>query len=694
MNPLISKENSDIYILIVDDDDVTRTTTAKVLEKTGYQVISVNNGQDAINLCMDKLPDLVLLDLMMPGLNGYDTCKALRSLTDHNLLPIITLTGLNDLESIDKAFESGSTDFITKPINWSLLIQRVRYALRTRDLFRELVKSKKKLSKAFNIARIGYWEYDSTNQTFYIFDETKYLLGLNKSSYTAEELLAFTSAEDRKKIESRISTTLNSGTPYLLKHSFINHSGTELILNQQGELINRGDRKVIIGTLQDITKQTRDEKKIHFHRYYDESTSLPNKEFFIKKLTQITQDDSYQSLTAVIYLSFDKLQNIGSTIGSHFIDEFLICSCKRIIDSVPEIDEISRIGDVTIGFLLKNNKSSEQIEAICTLIIQLFKFPLKVFSSEFHTNLSIGISLYPYDGDANTLINNTSMAHKNCIDMGGSKYLFFNKEMNTLSNKNILLENKMRSALKNNEFTAFFQPQICTETNSLTGMEALARWIEPDGNFIYPDTFIPIAEESGLIIELGRSILFQSCVFAKHLSDKNMGDIRVGVNLSALQFSDNYLIKNIEAALNETGLDPSQLEIEITESTAMTDIDHAISTLNKIRELGIKTSMDDFGTGYSSLSYLQKLPLDTLKIDQSFIRPIGPNGENSEIAKAIINMGIGLNMQLIAEGAEEKYHYDLLKELGCHEVQGYYFSKPVAQKDFEFFITDQINSKF
>lgn len=694
MNSLIDKSIPEICILVVDDDDVTRTTISKVLEKTGYQVKSVNNGQDAIKSCIDKIPDLVLLDLMMPGLNGYDTCKGLRSLTDHNLLPIITLTGLNDIESIGKAFEAGSTDFITKPINWSLLIQRVRYALRTRDLFRELVKSKSKLSKALNIARIGYWEYDSINDTIYVFDETKYLLGLNKSSCSLDELLSFTRSDDRIKIKSKFKETLNSGSPYILKHSFINQNGIELILNQQGELIDRGGHKFIIGTLQDITKQVRDEEKIHFHRYYDESTSLPNKEHFIEQLNQVIQDDSNQSLTAIVYLSLDKLQNIGSTIGSHFIDEFIICSCKKLSQNIPEIKEISRVGDTTIGFLLNNNKSIGQIEGICLLIIQLFNLPIKVFSSEFQSTLSMGISLYPYDGDANTLINNAATAHKSCIDIGGSKYLFYNKEMNTLANKAILIESKMLSALKNNEFIAFFQPQICTETNSLTGMEALARWIEPDGNFIYPDTFIPIAEDSGLIIELGRSILFQSCQFTKYLSDKKLVNIRTGVNLSALQFSDNYLIKNIQKVLDETGLDPNQLEIEITESTAMTDIKHAISTLNIIRDMGIKTSMDDFGTGYSSLSHLQKLPLDTLKIDQSFIRPIGPNGENSEIARAIIAMGLGLNMKLIAEGAEEKYHYDLLKELGCHEVQGYYFSKPIAQKDFEFFITDQLNTKF
>jgi EAL domain-containing protein (putative c-di-GMP-specific phosphodiesterase class I) len=254
--------------------------------------------------------------------------------------------------------------------------------------------------------------------------------------------------------------------------------------------------------------------------------------------------------------------------------------------------------------------------------------------------------------------------------------------MNDYANEKIALEQHMRQALENHEFSAYFQPQINSQTGQLSGMEALTRWIKPDGEIVPPDTFISLAEETEIILDLGKEILRQSCQFAKYLQANRHASIRVGVNLSSIQFTDKNLLQTISDALSEFKLNPEQLEIEITESIAMTDISYAIDILTQIRNMGIKISMDDFGTGYSSLSYLQKLPLDTLKIDQSFIRPIGPNGENSEIARAIIAMGHSLNLHLIAEGAEHAYHYKILKELGCHEIQGYFFSKPLSSDDF------------
>jgi len=694
MNYFSQRPDSEIEILIVDDDAVTRKTLTAVLKKAGYIVESCENGQDAINYCTNRLPDLVLLDVMMPGIDGYDTCIALRNLTDQNLLPIITLTGLNDIKSIDKAFESGSTDFITKPINWSLLTQRVKYALRSRELFTALDKNKKQLSKALHIARIGYWEYDNSNNQLTILDDTKFMLGLNDNDYSLEQFLNHTTEEEAIDIKNCIENTLKNGTPYNLQHTFRNPDGVELTLTHQGELAEDKNSRRIIGTLQDITRQIDVENKLYFHRYFDPESSLPNKEHLLLQLNKIIDNKFYEKLTGVIYLSLDKLRSISQPMGSDFTSQFILQAASAIENQFKDIKEITRISNTSIGFLVNDFSTKEQIKILCHSLIKLFERPLVIDNSEYHTTISIGCSIYPYDDDAKTLLKNTDIANTNCIAQGGSKVLFYTKSMDTDANDRIMLEKKMRAAIKNNEFHAFFQPQIDTATSTLTGMEALARWIEPDGNIIFPDTFIPLAEESELIIDIGNVILRQACHFSKYLLNKGYGNIRAGVNLSALQFSDKNLISNIEEALHDSNLPPQLLEIEITESIAMTDIANAISTLQTIRDMGIKTSMDDFGTGYSSLSYLQKLPLDTLKIDQSFIRPIEANEENTEIAKTIIAMGQSLNMHLIAEGAEEKYHYEFLKKNGCHEVQGYYFSKPVDCAGFEDFILNQLKDKF
>lgn len=681
-------EHNNANILIVDDDNISRITIKKVLEKSGYTVATAESGAQAIEICIDQLPDLILLDVIMPGLNGYETCAALRNIADYNLLPILMLTGLDDMESIDKAFRSGGTDFITKPLNWPLLTQRVRYALRTRDLFNELNASKLKLTKAQNIAKIGYWEFDPDNEILTLSTEAVSLLGQTKNKFTLDEFLHSVSPIEALQIRSEIKQVLSTGISYSLDHSFTSEQGLELTLNHHAEVSTLNNEKIIIGTFQDISERIEAEEQIYFHKYYDPDTSLPNKEYLAHQLDKITENDSNESLTGVLFLSFDKLRSIGSTIGSSFVNMFLTTSANRIQKSIPEIKEITRTGGTTLGFIIPNIYSSEQLEAICTLLIQLFRQPLNIENAEYHTTLSIGATIYPYDDNIHDLLNNAATAHKRCISEGGSQYLFYRKDMDDRANELIILEDKMRKALLNKEFSAFFQPQINTENFTITGMEALARWIEPDGTMIFPDTFIPLAEETEIIIDLGREILMQACRFSHYLKENNFGQIRTGVNLSALQFSDDMLIPNIKSALEETGLSPSLLEIEITESIAMTDINHAVKTLTTIRDMGIKTSMDDFGTGYSSLSYLQKLPLDTLKIDQSFIRPIQANGKNSEIAKAIIAMGHSLNMHLIAEGAEEEYHYQFLKDQGCHEVQGYYFSKPISTANFEEFSRD------
>jgi len=685
-NIALNQDTADTTILVVDDDRISRLTIRKVLEQSGYQIITAENGEKAIEQCLLSLPDLVLLDLIMPGLDGFQTCAAIRNLANYNLLPILMLTGLDDMESIDKAFQSGATDFITKPLNWPLLSQRVRYALRTRDLFNQLNSSQKKLSKAQTIARIGYWEYNPQTEIIQLSGETSTLLSINQTNFHIDEFLKRLSHIERLEIRSLFDNTLDNGKAYSIDHSFTTDYGLELTLNQQAELSNHSNNKLLVGTFQDITERVEAEKKIYFHRYFDADTSLPNKDHMLLQLNNVIDDQSFTLLCGVLAITFDKLRSIGSMIGHEFVGEFLKSSSERIIKNINEVREVTRLSNNSVGLIVSNIHTIDQLENICKLLIELFRNPVEIDQHEYHTTLSIGVSIYPYDDEANNILNNAITAQKKCIAEGGSKFLFYHKEMDNQANEFLVLESKMRKALNNNEFVAFFQPQIDTASNSITGMEALARWIDEDGNLMFPDRFIPLAEETEMIIELGKHILFQACEFAQQLYQNKLGAIRTGVNLSAMQFADKNLIPDIKQALESSGLKPELLEIEITESIAMTDISHAVNTLSRIRDMGIKTSMDDFGTGYSSLSYLQQLPLDTLKIDQSFIRPIGPNGENSEIARAIIAMGRSLKMHLIAEGAEEAHHYQFLIDQGCDEVQGYYFSKPVSAANFKTFV--------
>lgn len=581
----------------------------------------------------ENLPDLVLLDVVMPGLDGYQTCAALRNIADYNKLPILILTGLDDMDSIDKAFQSGATDFITKPLNWPLLSQRVRYALRTRDLFSELSTSQQKLSKAQSIAKLGYWEYDPVNDKIRMANETVTLLGIEKYIFPLDEFLERLGKDDAVKMRQSIKTTLENSAPYTLDHLFKTDVGIDLSLTQHAELSNIKGEKLIIGTFQDITERVEAERKIYFHQYFDSETSLPNREHFQMLLNKIIDNTSKDHLFGVMSITFDKLRSIGSTIGSDFISQFIKTASHKILDNVDGIKELSRLSNNSVGILSTAFHRIDEIEKIGKSLIELFRQPLEINDENYHTTLSIGITIFPYESDAYKLFNNAVTAQIKCIAEGGSKFLFYHQDMDRQATEIIALEDKMRKAVANNEFHAYFQPQIRTEDDSIIGMEALARWFQADDQMIFPDRFIPLAEETELILDIGKHILLQACKFSRALSDKLGCDIRAGVNLSALQFADRHLLDYIREAIETTHISPQNLEIEITESIAMTDISHAVNTLSKIRDMGIKTSMDDFGTGYSSLSYLQKLPLDTLKIDQSFIRPIGPAGKTVKLLK-------------------------------------------------------------
>lgn len=678
-------------ILVVDDDLVTRKTLVKILRNSGYTLLEADNGNIAIDIFNEHNPDLVLMDVIMPIMDGYEACSRLRKFTDYQNLPILMLTGLSDVESVDKAFDAGATDFITKPINWSLLEQRVRYALRATEMHKSLQRQQAKLTQAQRIARLGYWEMEIGSDDIICSLELLELLNLNTSfnHQTISKFLKFVHPDDLEEFTQKFEHAIENALPFQIEHRLIRQDNVEMYVQQQTEIIfdASGSPVSIIGTLQDISELKSAEALISHQRYYDSLTDLPNRKQFTDRANKIiTQPEYRHEIIAICLVGIDKLKNINETLGHDIVDDIILAYTQRLKTVSIGNPFISRYLDDTFALLITDLKNFNQVSDLVQQITNLNNQPVWVGENELHIQTSIGLSLYPVDNDDfDTILKGAENALNRAREGGGNQSVYYSEKMNREAHNRLEIERDMRKGLERNEFVVYYQPQIENKSGMVCGMEALVRWQHPEKGLIPPLHFIPIAEETGLIKSLGASVLRDSCIQTKKWNDAGIGKLRVGVNLSAVQMSDKGFYDEVISILKESQLPPSLLDLEITESMAVHDIDNVISILNKFQEKDITISMDDFGTGYSALNYLRQLPLDIIKIDRSFVKDIG-QGDDGSIAKAVIAMSHSLGMSVIAEGVETEAQLDFMLENNCEEIQGFYYSQPLPADEFEAFV--------
>ena len=394
------------------------------------------------------------------------------------------------------------------------------------------------------------------------------------------------------------------------------------------------------------------------------------------------ESDKNEKLLAVVFIGIDRFKNINETLGHSVGDDLLIQIADRL--SVIEDSFLARYsGDVFAMSISKMNTIDKAIFAT-SQIRELLSQPFSTMGNELYITVSIGVSVYPLCyGGKDQLLSHAESAMYYSKDSGGNRVSCFDQKMTIKGKRRLYIETDLRKAIDNDQFEIYYQPQVSVQNRRLIGMEALIRWNHPEHGLILPEEFIPVAEETGLILPIGRWVLEKATQQVSEWINKGHGLLRVGVNLSPLQFEDKNLVKEIHNALTSTGLPPCALDIELTESAAMRDIKQTIDILSQFREMGIQTSMDDFGTGYSSLSYLKMMPLHTLKIDRAFIKDISQTGKNGELAEMIISMCHTLGLNVIAEGVETEEHMQFLVNHECIEAQGYLFSPPMPASDFE-----------
>ncbi|GAB7389210.1 hypothetical protein BSNK01_30480 [Bacillaceae bacterium] len=425
-----------------------------------------------------------------------------------------------------------------------------------------------------------------------------------------------------------------------------------------------------------LEKYTRQMKR---QAYYDHLTDLPNRRLFNKKLSRLLEEvrENGQTL-AVMFIDLDRFKLINDVFGHAVGDQLLKLVAERLKFCLRYEDIISRIGGDEFTVVLPG-MTQQTAEPVAQRILDVLTQPFMIEGHELFVTPSIGISLYPEDGDdADTLIRNADTAMYRAKDQGKNNYQFFTSEMREAFFKKIRLEEDLRKALKRQEFLILYQPQVNVQSGQITGMEALLRWKHPELGLISPADFIPIAEETGLIVPIGEWVMRTVCRENKALQEAGFPPLRVAINLSAQQVQQQDFVQTVKRILEETGMDPRRLSLEITESTAMQYVDLTIEKLQRLKELGIQISIDDFGTGYSSLSYLRRFPINTLKIDKSFVNDINSNTDNTSIITTIIAMARNMKLNVIAEGVETVEQLNFLRKNHCYEVQGYLFGKPLS----------------
>lgn len=444
---------------------------------------------------------------------------------------------------------------------------------------------------------------------------------------------------------------------------------------------------------EDITTRRHTEEKIRYLAYYDALTDLPNRELLKDRLTlALAHAHRNGQMLAVIFLDLDHFKAINDTLGHSAGDQLLQEVAKRLLSCLREGDTIARMGGDEFTLLLPQISQPEDATVVARKILEALSPSFQLEGHDLHITCSMGIALYPNDGqDAQALLKSADTALYRAKASGRNNYHFHTSTMNAKAFERLILENGLRRSLSQGEFMIYYQPQISLHSKQIVGMEALLRWQHPELGLIPPIKFIPLAEETGLIVSIGEWLLYSVCAQNKIWQDTGFPPLRVAVNLSARSFKQQNLLETIKRVLRETRLDPNYLELELTESTLMENAEATIKTLQELKAMGIHLSIDDFGTGYSSLSYLKRFPIDTLKIDQSFVQDILIDSEDISIATLIIIIAHSLKLKVIAEGVETQEQLIFLRSQGCDEVQGYLFSQPLPVEAFTQFLREGEN---
>ncbi|KKL35668.1 diguanylate cyclase [Burkholderia contaminans FFH2055] len=677
-------EHDDVpTILIIDDDAMTRLLVVETLEPEGFRVEEATGPDEGIDAFLHHRPAVVLLDVEMPGGDGFACCRRLRAMPEGRRVPIVMLTGNDDDASIASAFDAGATDFVSKPMRWKLLGYRIRYLLRAAATVETLATTQISLTHAQALAHVGNWEYQAGRADGYWSPELYRILGVDpeRTSPAFERLLQAVPADEQPLLIQSYTSLRVEGVPFSIEHRLIHADGTERHVLHQAESGRDLNHAIILrGIVQDITERKMQQGRIEYLANHDALTGLPNRNLLSDRMGQaMSHTRRTGQLIAVMVLDLDRFKHVNDTFGHSIGDGLLQRVAERLKAAVRDGDTVARLGGDEFVVMLVNLSTQSDADAVAQKILRTFAAPFTLEGHNLHVTTSIGVSLCPTDGvDAETLLKTADAALYCAKERGRNGYSFYTRELGARVEERTVLENALHQAVANGELELFYQPKVDLKTGQISGVEALIRWRRPGIGVTPPDRFIPIAEETGLILPIGEWVLRTACAQAVAWHRNGFPPIRIAVNLSARQFRQQNVAELVRTILEQTGLPPSWLELELTESVLMQDCDSIVRTLRELKALGVVLSLDDFGTGYSSLSYLKDLPIDVVKIDKSFLSDVTTSAEGASLTRSIIAMAESLHMETVAEGVETEAQLSFLNRHRCHAMQGYYFSHPVT----------------
>jgi diguanylate cyclase (GGDEF)-like protein/PAS domain S-box-containing protein len=680
-------------ILVAEGDRDARVAICDALKASGFVVEEAEDGLQAISAFLRLRPEVVILDVEMPQLDGFEVCAALRRIAPCVPVPILMLAGRQDGASISRAHELGATDFATKPVNVSLLGHRLRYLLGAAETLTELRRSETLRAAAQRAAQMGHWEWDVAAHRFFWSPEVHQIFGTAPDEFqpTLEALLSRIPQDERPRVSETFAKAEREGTGFTIEHRVERADGVRVVVQEAFAIAGeRSHLFVFLGTVRDVTSERSAEAEIHFLEHFDPLTRLPNRSLFLDWLDQAAARVSPDGVGVTVFiLNLDAFKRINESLGHGSGDRLLQSVADRLLMALEWTPRTHRAEILDQDKILSHPGGDEfflglrgirghEATQLAQRLLEALARPFTLDGREVVVTGCVGISMQPAAGQNSTsLMRAAETALHEAKRKGWGSYGLFTRSARTPTLQRLDTEVGLRRALERNELTLHFQPQVDTQRRVVVGVEALVRWNHPVRGLLGPGGFLQLAEETDLILPLGEWVLREACTQAVAWHAAGADPVVVAVNVSSRQFSRPDLAGDIRNILSETRLPPERLELEITESALMQNVSEAASLLGELQSMGVRVAIDDFGTGYSSLSYLKRLPIQTLKIDQSFVRGVANDSDNAAITATIIVMAHRLNLDVVAEGVENRAEYSLLRDQGCRVMQGFLFARPL-----------------
>lgn len=688
-------------LLVVDDMPENIHELLEAL-KDEYRLQVACSGAKAIaQVVGPNPPDLILLDILMPEMDGYETCRRLKALPIGERIPVIFVTVIEATEHKVRGFEVGAADYITKPFDIDEVRARVRTHLELARLRNALEAQVRQRTALLEQSEEKYriladyspnWEYwiGPDGSYLYVSPACERVSGHAPTEFFADPRLmeSLIHPDDLDAWHAHAPTAQDDAGPLIFR--LLSRHGDERwiehvckpVYDRSGRFLGRR------GSNSDITERRRTEQKLDFITHRDPLTGLANRALFGELLKNVIEHAEHtQGRFALLFLDLDNFKTINESLGHSLGDLLIIAVSRRLQGLLHDNSTMARIGGDEFNLILDQTPDQPGIDLSAQHLLDGLSRPFRIDGNPVYIGASIGVALYPTDGeDSETLQRNAETALHQAKQQGRGLLRFFSPEMTLRAKERLRMEADLRRAIERNELLLHYQPQTNLKTGEIVGLEALVRWHHPQRGLVPPGEFIPLAEESGLVVGVGDWVLRTACRQIEHWLEAGLAPRQTAVNVSAVQLSRGNLVERVSEILRETGIPPERLELEVTESFVMADRDQSFRSLAELRALGVCLSIDDFGTGYASFGYLQRIAAQKLKIDLSFVRDVTTNSGNASIVRAIIALGRSLGLEVIAEGVESPEQAEYLRALGCDAIQGYLISRPLPVAEITAFL--------